>query len=185
MITITGRIAAIIRRGPAEIRLPLDGFASGDCSEEVAAGGRASARRTKTRRTPQWLLKLLGPEYFCRVNFVSLAGSRQETRAIRDLAFLDGLPDVRVLHLDSATFADSEVAHARPLKLIRFLAEDSSLGDEGLAYLAGMNEVWEIGLAGSRVTDAGLEYLARMPRLRFVDLRGSRLRIPAWLACPV
>jgi Leucine Rich repeat len=124
---------------------------------------------------PQWLLKLLGPDYFRRANFVSLAGSHQTPRAIPDLAFLEGLTDVRVLHLDSATFADSELAHARPLKLIRFLAEDSSIGDEGLSRLGDMNEVWEIGLAGSRVTDAGLEYLALMPRLRLVDLR--RLKI--------
>ena len=124
---------------------------------------------------PQWLLKLLGPDYFRRANIVSLAGSRPTRRAIPDLMFLGALADVRVLHLDSATFADSELAHARPLKLIRFLAEDSSLGDEGLACLADMNELWEIGLAGSRVTDAGLESLARMPRLRFADF--CRLKI--------
>jgi len=124
---------------------------------------------------PQWLLKLLGPEYFRRANFVSLAAFRQKVRAIPDLAFLEDLPDVRVLHLDSTSFADSELAHARPLKLIRFLAEDSSLGDEGLAHLADQAELWEISLSGTRVTDRGLTHLAGIPKLRFVDL--SRLRV--------
>jgi hypothetical protein len=124
---------------------------------------------------PRWLLKSLGPDFFRRANFVSLAEFHQKLRAIPDLAFLEDLPDARVLHLDSRSFADSEVAHARPLKLIRFLAKDSSLGDEGLAHLADQAELWEIDLSGTRVTDTGLAYLARMPKLRFVDL--SRLKI--------
>ena len=124
---------------------------------------------------PQWLLKSLGPDFFRRANFVSLAEFHQKLRAIPDLAFLGDLPDVRVLHLDSRSFPDLELAHARPLKLIRFLAKDSSLGDEGLAHLADQAELWEIDLSGTRVTDAGLAYLARMPRLRLVNL--SRLQI--------
>lgn len=100
---------------------------------------------------------------------------RRKVRPLPDLAFLDDLPDVRVLHLDSRSFADSELAHARPLKLIRFLAEDSSLGDEGLAHLGDQAELWDGDLSGTRVTDAALAHLARMPRLRFEDL--SRLRI--------
>jgi hypothetical protein len=119
---------------------------------------------------PQWLLKPLGPEYFRRANFVSLAEFNKKRRAIPDLAFLEDLPDVRVLHLDSTSFADAELAHARPLKLIRFLAKDSSLGDEGLAHLAGQAELWEIDLSGTRVTDRGLIHLAGMPKLRFVYL---------------
>ena len=124
---------------------------------------------------PQWLLKPLGPDFFRRANFVSLAEFHQKLAAIPDLAFLEDLPGVRVIHLESRSFADSEVAHARPLKLIRFLAKDSSLGDEGLAHLADQAEIWEIDLSGTRVTDTGLAYLAHMPKLRFVDL--SRLKI--------
>lgn len=124
---------------------------------------------------PRWLLRALGPDFFRRANFVSLAEFHQKLRAIPDLVFLEDLPDVRVLHLDSRSFADSELAPARRLKLIRFLAKDSSLGDKGLAHLADQAELWEIDLSGTRVTDAGLAYLARMPKLRFVDL--SRLQI--------
>jgi Leucine Rich repeat len=119
---------------------------------------------------PRWLLGLLGPEYFRRANFVSLAAFHQQRRAIPDLAFLDDLPDVRVLHLDSTSFADSELAHARPLRLIRFLAGDSSLGDEGLAHLAEQAELWEIDLSGTHVTDRGLTHLAGMRNLRAVHL---------------
>jgi hypothetical protein len=119
---------------------------------------------------PQWLLKPLGPEFFRRANFVSLAERDQRLRAIPDLAFLEDLPDVRVLHLDSTSFADSELAHARPLRLIRFFAKYSSLGDEGLAHLADQVELWEIDLSVTRVTDRGLAHLARMPKLRLVDL---------------
>jgi Leucine Rich repeat len=124
---------------------------------------------------PLWLLKLLGPDYFRRANFVSLAVPSPKKRAIPDLAFLADLPDVRVLHLDSTSFPDSELAHVRPLKLIRFLAKDSSLGDEGLAHLADQAVLWEICLTGTLITDRGAAYLARMPKLRFVDL--TRLRI--------
>jgi hypothetical protein len=124
---------------------------------------------------PQWLLKPLGPEFFRRANFVSLAEFHQKQRAIPDLAFLQDLPDVRVLHLDSTSFADSELAHTRPLKLIRFLAKDSRLRDEGIAHLADQAELWEICLSGTRVTDRGLTHLAGMPKLRFVDL--SRLKV--------
>ena len=124
---------------------------------------------------PRWLLKSLGPDFFRRANFVSLAEFHQKRRAIPDLAFLEDLPDVRVLHLDSTSFADSELAHARPLKLIRFLAKDGSLGDEGLAHLADQVELWEIDLSGTRVTDRGLTHLAGMPKLRAVNL--GRLQV--------
>jgi hypothetical protein len=138
----------------------------------------ASARRGSPNEdppAPRWLLGLLGPEYFRRANFVSLAEFGPNRRAVPDVAFLENLPDVRVLHLDNASFADSELAHVRSLKLIRFLAKDSTLGDEGLAHLAHQAELWEICLAGTRVTDRGLTHLATMPKLRFVDL--SRLNV--------
>jgi Leucine Rich repeat len=124
---------------------------------------------------PRWLLKSLGPDFFRRANFVSLAEFHQKLREIPDLAFLEDLPDVRVLHLDSRSFADSELAHARPLRLIRFLAKDSSLGDEGLAHLAHQAQLWEIDLSGTRVKDRGLVHLAGMPKLRFVDLSGLQM----------
>jgi Leucine Rich repeat len=144
----------------------------------IGGSARRGARigmPTEDPPAPQWLLKPLGPEFFRRANFVSLADFHQKLRAIPNLAFLDDLPDVRVLHLDSRSFADSELAHARPLKLIRFLAKDSSLGDEGLAHLADQADLWDIDLSGTRVTDAGLAYLARMPKLRFVDLSGLKI----------
>jgi hypothetical protein len=144
----------------------------------IGGGGRERARLgwpNDDPPAPRWLLDHLGPDYFRRANFVSLAEFHQKPRAIPDLAFLEDLPDVGVLDLESTAFADPELAHARPLKLIRFLAKDSSLGDEGLAHLADQAELWEIGLSGTRVTDRGLTHLAGMPRLRFVDL--SRLKI--------
>jgi Leucine Rich repeat len=124
---------------------------------------------------PRWLLELLGPGFFRRANFVALCEFRPKVREIADLAFLDDLPDVRVLVLNSASFADSELAHARPLKLVRFLAGDSRLGDEGLAHLAGMAELRGIELSRTRVTDTGLAQLAKMPKLRFVELSGLKI----------
>ena len=124
---------------------------------------------------PGWLLKPLGPEFFRRANFVSVADLNKKLRPIPDLAFLADLPDVRVLRLDSRSFADAEMAYARSLKLIHFFANDSSLGDEGLAYLQDQAEMWWLELPRTRVTDAGLAYLARMPKLRFVDLSGLKI----------
>ena len=126
-------------------------------------------------RVPRWLLNPLGPEFFRRANFVSLAEFNQKGKPIPGLAFLEDLPDVRAIQLDSRSFAESEMSHARSLKLIRFLASASSLGDEGLAYLADQDELWMIDLSGTQVTDIGLATLGRMPKLRFVDL--SRLNI--------
>jgi hypothetical protein len=124
---------------------------------------------------PRWLLERIGPEYFRQANFVGFADPPPKVRAIPDLAFLEDLPQVRVLVLDRTSFPDSELAHAHALNLIRFLATDSTLGDEGLAHLDDMAELWEIDLSGSRVTDRGLAHLARMPKLRFVELRSLTL----------
>ena len=111
MITTTGRIAGII---------PLAQRRSAGPS--MASPGRIDRRKCPPRArsgypnegppVPRWLLKSLGPDFFRRANFVSLAEFHQKLRAIPDLAFLEDLPDVRVLHLDSRSFADSELAHA-------------------------------------------------------------------------
>jgi hypothetical protein len=124
---------------------------------------------------PKWLLPWVGPEYFRTANFVGFAWTRQPTSLMVDLAPLEDLPDVHVLDLASTTFGDSDMAHVHRLKLIRFVANDTLLGDEGLAYLGGMARLWEIGLAHTRITDKGLTYLATMPKLKTVDLRGLRV----------
>jgi hypothetical protein len=51
------------------------------------------------------------------------------------------------------------LSHARHLKLIRFLAEGSRLGDEGLAHLADMDKLWEIRLG--RVDNSWVRRVAR------------------------
>jgi hypothetical protein len=164
------------RDPPAPRWLRLGGLIGGSVPQVGPFGrGRRPIWPNENPPPPPWLLNLLGPEYFRRANFVSLAELQQKRRAIPDLAFLEDLPDVQVLHLDSTNFVGSELSHVRPLKLIRFLASDSNLDDDGLAHLARQAELWEICLSGTRVTDRGLTYLAGLPKLRFVDL--SRLRV--------
>jgi hypothetical protein len=124
---------------------------------------------------PKWLLALSGPEYFRTVNFVGYAQARRPPSPIIDLSVFGGLPDVHELELDSTTFDDSDMVHVRRLELTRFMANDTPLGDDGLACLAGMRKLSEIGLADTRITDKGLTHLATMPMLKTVNLAGLKV----------
>jgi hypothetical protein len=161
------------RQGEAIQRVARLGGRIGYDYNYMAERGNYPPAKAADPPAPRWLLRWLGPEYFRRVNFVSLAEHTSgRARDVPDLAFLDGLPDVVVIDLAATRFADAELAHARPHRLIRLLAGGSRLGDEGLARLGAKPELWELDLSGSRVSDVGMVHLAGMPKLRDLDLGG-------------
>ena len=77
----------------------------------IAERGNYPPARAADPPAPRWLLRWLGPEYFRRVNFVSLAEfTPAKLRPVPDLAFLDGLPDVVALDLGATRFPEAELA---------------------------------------------------------------------------
>jgi hypothetical protein len=163
------------RQGEAIQRVARLGGRIGYDYNYMAERGNYPPAKAADPPAPRWLLRWLGPEYFRRVNFVSLADREPNVRTVPDLAFLDGLPDVLVIDLGATSFEDPELAHARPLRLIRLLAAGSRVGDEGLARLGAKPDLWELDLSRSRVSDAGLMHLAGMPMLRDLDLGGLKV----------
>lgn len=119
---------------------------------------------------PRWLLRTLGPEYFRSANFVGFSASGPQAQFIDDLEFLDALPDVRALHFVGTSFPDDSLRHTKGLDLIRFYAEQTQIGDEGLAHLANQKNIWDLKLCGGHVTDEGLRHLAGMSKLRHLKL---------------
>lgn len=101
---------------------------------------------------PDWLVKLIGVDYFGNV-----VGVRWNARHL----FHD--PEVR---LSDATLASlAALTHLETLVLDR-----SSLDDAGLAKLARLRRLRWLSLNKTRVTDAGLIHLKGMSDLRWLSL---------------
>ena len=118
---------------------------------------------------PQWLHDLIGPEFFRTVYTARISrnflGGRD--RGL-DGPFLEGLSDLRGLHISHNQIADEELSELEAMpRLLRLgLMFSVNVGDETIKRVAGMTELEELYLNNTRVTDAGLGHL-----------RGKKLRV--------
>ena len=94
----------------------------------------------RNRWAPQWLVNLVGLDYFVHVVTVNLP--------------------------HEAT--DAEIVHvARLARLHKLNLAGSSVSDAGLAHLKGLTELSYLNLGGTQVTDAGVRELQRaLPMLK-------------------
>jgi hypothetical protein len=126
---------------------------------------------------PQWLHKLIGPEYFQEVYAVTFGGRRRGPRVTdADVRPLRDLPELRRLDLMQTDVTDSSLAWAGRMPHLRVIwLMNKQLTDAGVAHLAGLSELEEIYLSDSRVTGAGLASLRHMRRLRLLWLGNTQV----------
>jgi hypothetical protein len=94
-----------------------------------------SAPEPREPWAPDWLVNLIGIDYFAHVYFVSFY----------------------------STGSDAELVHVGRLsRLVTLVILNTKVTDAGLAHLRGLSRLSALYLDRSQITDAGLEYLDRL-----------------------
>ena len=93
-----------------------------------------------------------------------------------DLAFLEGLTELRLLDLSFWSIRGEGMKRIAALKNLRSLALSScGLQDGDLKALEGLADLEKLDLHGNPITDAGLEHLKNLKSLRTLSLGGTRV----------
>lgn len=117
---------------------------------------------------PAWLRRLLGENFFCEVESVSLK-CRKANDA--DIEPLEGLTELHVLDLQSTNITNAGLARIKGLVQLRGLSLiDTRITDAGLANLSGLAHLEVIFLEGTKITDAGLDSLLGLKHLEMIDI---------------
>lgn len=140
------------------------------------------------RRAPEWIIKLLGENFFYNVDEVGewpnysimfRAGDRLPTLADADMSLFQSLPGLRILRLqnlhgESAALTDEGIVYLEGLKNLEILdLSGTDITDAGLSHISGLDRLRELRLCGTKITDAGLETVKGWTELRELRLRGS------------
>lgn len=124
---------------------------------------------------PQWLMTLLGEDFFA--NVVDVAFSHPATgRAAFDVELLMGLVHIMYLELIESQVTDADLAHFAELRNLTILRLDRTrISDQGLIHLKGLTNLRELGLDETRVTDAGLVHLKDLIGLMYLYLSDTSI----------
>jgi hypothetical protein len=131
----------------------------------VSSSGTDAVIEIPNVPAPAWLQDLLGDDFFGAVVNVNYTGKErifdQDLNRTTgffsnmpvtdfDLKPLEGLKELRYLHLENTPVSDSDLVHLEELKQLR-----------------------ELHLSGTAVSDQGLEHLKNLTRLQILDLRNT------------
>jgi internalin A len=119
--------------------------------------------------TPQWLVNLVGVDYFGHVTLVVF--SDPSDAKSEQVGRLTGLEE-----LFAGAVGDAGLAHLKELKNLTDLHLDyTKITDAGLAHLKGLNKLSSLDLASTQVTDAGLTNLKGLTNLSTLNLYGTQV----------
>jgi hypothetical protein len=126
-----------------------------------------------TSLVPDWLRTMLGDDVFAAVVWADF-DDPQVTDA--DLRHLEGLPQLRTLHLTNAKVTDAGLEHVKGLTQLRHLnLFGTTVTDTGLAHIEGLTQLRYLRLTHTQVTDAGLEHLKGLTQLEDLTLVASQV----------
>jgi hypothetical protein len=130
---------------------------------------------------PAWLCALLGNDFFWDATHKTMFDFSDESGATdADLEFLNGIKNVRVLHLRSPKITDAGIKKLRDFKqLLTLDIRNINVRDAGLEQLKGLENLQELSLVNTRVTGAGLKCL-KLDRLRHFSLEGTNIADDGW-----
>jgi len=101
------------------------------------------------------------------------AGEMLESQWIEEILGADFVYDVVTVNLERAKAGDGDLVHLKPLNQTRFLyLGGPGFTDAGLAHLAGMTQLEDLGLIDTRIIGDGF---AHLPHLKTLSLSGSRV----------
>jgi hypothetical protein len=122
---------------------------------------------------PGWLRNLLGEDFFTTVYGVIFSPF-----SIGDstLEYLEGLTQVRVLHLDVTHVSDAGLKHLRGLTQLQELGlNGTQVTDAGMEALSGLTRLQVLDLSHTQISDVGLGHLKALKQLKCLDLDGTRI----------
>ena len=148
-------------------------------------------------RGPRWLRRMIGPDYFDTVVFVSAdtiqaddvlmvqIGRLTDVRALylqgvsvtdAGLAHLANLRDLRTMHLRSSRITGSGLRSLVDLpKFHNLLIYATPITDGNLAHVERLSKLTNLGLKKTHISDDGIQHLARMGSLRKLWLWDSQI----------
>lgn len=133
-------------------------------------GSTGGAYINEPKPGPEWARRLLGDEFFMRIEHVYLRGKEATDADLRCLA-----PLTRDLH--GLTLTGSSVTGAALSYLARFnalrrldLGHCWGIDDAGTKHLARLSELRYLNLRATQVTDAGTTNLSRLKNLETLDV---------------
>jgi Leucine-rich repeat (LRR) protein len=94
------------------------------------------------------------------------------------LAHLRKLPKLQYLMLWGGSFTDAGMAYVKEIRSLRIFwpFRINTIGDQGLAYLAGLPNLERLNLCyNDKITDLGMAHVARMKSLRQLDISSTNI----------
>ena len=115
---------------------------------------------------PEWLVDLIGVDYFGHVT-VALIGTRSTvTEAV--MLEVGRMTQLQDLILSNTSVGDTGLVHlSRLRKLTSLHLSGTQITNAGLASISGLTSLSALGLSRTQVTDAGLEHLTELTKLEF------------------
>jgi hypothetical protein len=118
---------------------------------------------------PQWLVDLVGVDYFGHVTLSRIASDSE-------LVQIGRLTRLRTLYLDGSFIGDDGLAHLKGLKDLSFLdLGETQVTDSGLAHLKWLESLSALSLRCTQVSDAGVAHLSRLTNLSGLDLGNTQV----------
>jgi Leucine-rich repeat (LRR) protein len=123
--------------------------------------------RTAKPAAPQWLVDLVGVDYFGHVVHVFM-GEQATDVELAEVGQLDGL---ELLNAGPSRISSSGMAHLEGRTRLRGLdLYGTHISGGGLSHLRGMTHLESINLNSSDVRDSDLESLTQLPALKDLSL---------------
>jgi Leucine-rich repeat (LRR) protein len=134
------------------------------------------SRNAPTPDAPDWLVDMLGVEYFANVVSVQMPCYCWPDRYRFDYRNLRYFSQLKELHAGESNIADADLTYVAGLQHLRIIElHRTAVGDRGLAWLKNLKSVEELDLHATKATDAGLESLETWQRLTYLDLSGTQI----------
>src|SRR6478752_4982682 len=123
---------------------------------------------------PDWLMRLLGEDFFCSVTKVHVDKAVSASEA--ELAELEPLTDVDCLYANRMSITDASLAHFKRMTKLQYLyLGRACITDAGLKDIAAFPLLRELDLSKTQISDAGLQCLAGLRQLTLLNLRSTNV----------
>ncbi len=99
------------------------------------------------------------------------------------MAFVAGLPDLKVLALDRLWISDQGIRQLQPLaRLEELYLAGTTIGDDALEVIGSMRTLRKLRLSNDQISDDGLKHLTGLEHLEELDLSEDSLLSDAGMA---
>jgi hypothetical protein len=123
---------------------------------------------------PNWLMRLLGEDFFCSVTKVHVDKAVYASDA--ELAVLEPLTDVDCLYANRMSITDASLGHFKGMTKLQYLyLNRACITDAGLKEIAAFPLLRELDLSKTQISDAGLQCLAALKQLTLLNLRNTNV----------